>query len=152
MHENICASPFFFFGEKSCFAAWISKSERGGVHNDKGGLDMDEMLMVNGSCLTIFLPGEVDHPVSDAIRRESDRIMERTYIKKIVFDFEKTQFMDSSGIGLIMGRYKALGMRNNALSAVHVSSRMEKLLHLSGVHKYVEISGESENNGNRGGE
>lgn len=147
----MCIS-FFFFGEKSCFAAWISKSERRGVHNDKGGLDMDEMLMVNGSCLTIFLPGEVDHPVSDAIRRESDRIMERTYIKKIVFDFEKTQFMDSSGIGLIMGRYKALGMRNNALSAVHVSSRMEKLLHLSGVHKYVEISGESENNGNRGGE
>lgn len=131
---------------------WISKSEREGVHNDKGGLDMDEMLKVNGSCLTIFLPGEVDHPVSDAIRRESDRIMERTYIKKIVFDFEKTQFMDSSGIGLIMGRYKALGMRNNALSAVHVSSRMEKLLHLSGVHKYVEISGESENHENRGGE
>lgn len=152
MHENIGASPFFFFGEKSCFTAWISKSERKSVRNGKGGLDMDERLMVNGSCLTIFLPGEVDHPVSDAIRRESDRIMERTYIKKIVFDFEKTQFMDSSGIGLIMGRYKALGMRNNALSAVHVSSRMEKLLHLSGVHKYVEISGESENHENRGGE
>ncbi|MDO5361314.1 MAG: anti-sigma factor antagonist [Eubacteriales bacterium] len=113
---------------------------------------MDEMLMVNGSCLTIFLPGEVDHPVSDAIRRESDRIMERIYIKKIVFDFEKTQFMDSSGIGLIMGRYKALGMRNNVLRAVHVNGRMEKILHLSGVHKYMEISGESENHENRGGE
>lgn len=95
----------------------------------------------SGACLTIALPQEVDHPISDEIRRESDKIMEGTYIRTIVFDFGETSFMDSSGIGLIMGRYRALGMRSGCIRAVHVNSHIEKLLHLSGLHKYMEIQG-----------
>ena len=45
--------------------------------------------------------------------------------------------MDSSGIGLIMGRYRALGMGKGCIKAVNVSSYVEKLLHLSGVHKFI---------------
>lgn len=113
---------------------------------------MNEWMEVKGNCLVIYLPAEVDHPVSDTLRREAERIMERTYIRKIIFDFGKTQFMDSSGIGLIMGRYRALGMRGNGLSAVHVSGRMEKLLRLSGVHKFMEIIRDDEKLENGGGE
>ena len=68
---------------------------------------------------------------------ETDRIMGQTYIKTIIFDFEETTFMDSSGIGLIMGRYRALGMGKGCIKAVNVSSYVEKLLHLSGVHKFI---------------
>ena len=100
---------------------------------------MEAMLVTDGSCLVIHLPKEVDHPVTDRLRRESDKIMKETYIKTIVFDFADTMLMDSSGIGLIMGRYRALGMRGNSLTAVHVNAHIDKLLHLSGVHKYVEI-------------
>lgn len=97
-----------------------------------------------GACLYVTLPAELDHPASDCIRRETDRIMDRLYIKTIVFDFSETTFMDSSGIGLIMGRYRALGMKNGCILAVHVSGYMEKLLRLSGVHKYIGISPETE--------
>ncbi len=100
---------------------------------------MNPMFKTEGACLTIMIPQELDHPVSDKIRKESDKIMEGTYIRTIVFDFKETGFMDSSGIGLIMGRYRALGMRNGCIRAVHVNSHIDKLLHLSGVHKYVEI-------------
>ena len=100
---------------------------------------MDSMFQTEGACLTIFLPAELDHPASDRIRKESDGIMDRTYIKTIVFDFEKTVFMDSSGIGLIMGRYRAMGMRGGCIRAVHVNSHIEKLLRLSGVHRYMDI-------------
>lgn len=100
---------------------------------------MDSLFKTEGVCLTIILPKELDHPASDVIRKESDRIMDRTYIRIIVFDFEKTGFMDSSGIGLIMGRYRALGMRTGCIRAVHVNSHIDKLLHLSGVHRYMEI-------------
>ncbi len=100
---------------------------------------MNPLFETEGACLTIMLPAEVDHPVSDMIRKESDKVMEKTYIKTVVFDFEKTGFMDSSGIGLIMGRYKALGMRNGCIRAVHVNGHVEKLLRLSGVHRYMEI-------------
>lgn len=106
---------------------------------NEGDFIMESVCKKQGSCLTIRLPKEVDHPVSDRIRKESDSIMKDTYIKNIVFDFSETMFMDSSGIGLIMGRYRALGMRGNGLLAVGVNARMEKLLHLSGVHKFMEI-------------
>jgi stage II sporulation protein AA (anti-sigma F factor antagonist) len=50
--------------------------------------------------------------------------------------------MDSSGIGLIMGRYRMMGMRGDCIQATGVNSYIEKLLHLSGVYKFVEICGE----------
>ena len=106
----------------------------------------------DGSCLYVLLPGELDHPASDCIRRETERIMNRRDIRSIVFDFADTTFMDSSGIGLIMGRYRALGMRKDCVRAVHVSSYMEKLLRLSGVHKYIGICEETEKIGEGEGE
>lgn len=106
---------------------------------NKGDNKMNEMFESEGAVLTVHLPVEVDHPVSDEIRRESERIMGKRYIRTMIFDFEKTAFMDSSGIGLLMGRYRALGMRQGCICAVQVNSHIEKLLHLSGVHRYIEI-------------
>ncbi len=100
---------------------------------------MEPSFRIQGACLFVELPGELDHPATDLIRRESDSIMARSYIREIVFDFTKTTFMDSSGVGLIMGRYRALGMRMGCVRAVHVNSHIDKLLHLSGIHKYMEI-------------
>ena len=59
---------------------------------------MNTMFHQDGSVLTVHLPADVDHPISDEIRRESDRIIENVYIRTMIFDFEKTDFMDSSGI------------------------------------------------------
>ncbi|MDD7218407.1 MAG: STAS domain-containing protein [Clostridia bacterium] len=100
---------------------------------------MDSVFEIQGNCLIVHLPAEVDHPVSDYIRRESDSIMRKKYIKTMIFDFTCTKFMDSSGIGLIMGRYRALGMRGDCIRATGVSAYIEKLLHLSGVYKFMEI-------------
>ena len=47
--------------------------------------------------------------------------------------------MDSSGIGLIMGRYRAMGMRKERIRAAGVSRHIDRLLHLSGLHRYIEI-------------
>lgn len=59
----------------------------------------------------------------------------------MIFDFSETVFMDSSGIGLLMGRYRALGMRGKCVQVVNVNSHIAKLLRLSGVGKYIEICG-----------
>ena len=100
---------------------------------------MSDVLEFKDAVLTVHLPADLDHLRADMIRKETDRVMSRTYVKKIVFDFENTEFMDSSGIGLIMGRYRALGMGQKCIMAVHVSRHINKLLHLSGVHKYMDI-------------
>ena len=101
--------------------------------------NMKSVFEVQGNCLTVHLPEEVDHPGSEDIRKESDNIMRKKYIRTMIFDFSETMFMDSSGIGLIMGRYRAMGMRGDCIRATGVSAYIEKLLHLSGVYKFVEI-------------
>ena len=100
---------------------------------------MENMFEIAGTTLRIKMPEDVDHPVSDHVKKETDRIMDLTYIRTMIFDFADTEFMDSSGIGLIMGRYRAMGMRGDCIRATGVSAYIEKLLHLSGVYKFVEI-------------
>ena len=63
---------------------------------------MNEMFQLEGTTLRIILPQELDHPMADLIRKGTEMIAGRTYIRTIVFDFSETEFMDSSGIGLLM--------------------------------------------------
>ena len=55
--------------------------------------------------------------------------------------------MDSSGIGLVAGRYRLLNLRGGSVEAVHVNDRLDKILHLSGMHKIIEIHREEEKDG-----
>lgn len=113
---------------------------------------MNEQFQIQGACLTIKLPGELGHPEADKIRMETDKILSKCYIRTIVFDFADTEFMDSSGIGMIMGRYKALGMGKGCIQAVHVKEHTEKILHLSGLHGVMKIYPEGDSNGQEKGE
>ena len=107
---------------------------------------MNEMFQLEGTTLRIILPQELDHPMADLIRKGTEMIAGRTYIRTIVFDFSETEFMDSSGIGLLMGRYRALGMRKDCIQAVGVNGHIWHLLRLSGLHRYIVIqkAGEGE--------
>ena len=100
---------------------------------------MSEFFELEGSLLTVRLPVEVDHPVSDLIRRKSDRIMADTYIRTMVFDFRKTCFMDSSGIGLVMGRFRELQLLGGKVRALHANERVRKILKISGVSRVIEV-------------
>lgn len=100
---------------------------------------MEQNLKWENACLTIRLPGELDHIAADDIRRAAEKIMNRNFTSKIIFDFHDTQFMDSSGIGLIMGRYRALGLRGGCIQAINVNPYIERMLRISGVHKYINI-------------
>lgn len=94
---------------------------------------------VQENCLTIFLPEDVDHHSAEEIKREADRLIDREHIRYIIFDFADTGFMDSSGIGVIMGRYKKVYMMGGEVWAVHTNERMRKILTMSGVMKIMQI-------------
>ena len=94
---------------------------------------------VQENCLTIYLPREVDHHNAEEIRRESDHLIEKHHIRYVIFDFRETNFMDSSGIGVIMGRYKRLYMMGGEVCAVHTSDRVKKILTMSGTAKIMHI-------------
>ena len=100
---------------------------------------------IKENCLTIFLPAEVDHHNAEEIKREADKVIEEQHIKYVIFDFGRTNFMDSSGIGLLMGRYRALGryrhifLLGGEVWAIHTSERMRQILNMSGVTKIIQI-------------
>ncbi len=99
---------------------------------------------VQENCLTIYLPKEVDHHNAEEIRRNADIVIDKNHIKYIIFDFLDTDFMDSSGIGVIMGRYKIIKLIGGEVWAVHTNSRMKKILKMSGVTKLIQIYEEDE--------
>ena len=94
---------------------------------------------VQENCLTIYLPCEVGDHNADEIRREADAVIDRNHIKYVIFDFDKTDFMDSSGIGVIMGRYKTISLIGGEVWAVHANDRIRKILTLSGMTKIMQI-------------
>lgn len=94
---------------------------------------------VQENCLTIFLPKEVDHHIAEDMRKNVDTIIGQNHIKIVIFDFRNTEFMDSSGIGVIMGRYRTIYLMGGEVWAVHVNERMKKILNLSGVTKILHI-------------
>jgi stage II sporulation protein AA (anti-sigma F factor antagonist) len=94
---------------------------------------------VQENCLTIFLPREVDHHNAEEMRRNADALIEKNHVKHVIFDFGMTDFMDSSGIGVIMGRYKLIRLIGGGVYAVHANERIKKILTMSGVTKIMEI-------------
>ena len=83
---------------------------------------------VQENCLTIFLPNELDHHNAEEIKKEADHLIEKNHIRYVIFDFADTAFCDSSGIGVIMGRYKKVYMLGGEVYAATDSSRREKRL------------------------
>lgn len=100
---------------------------------------MEGQVKIIDHYLCIEMPQEVDHHHAAKIREVADRLLLKEEVENIVFDFEKTTFMDSSGIGVMMGRLKKMKGLGGKVFVVHASKRMEKLLELSGIMSYVEI-------------
>ena len=57
----------------------------------------------------------------------------------MVFDFENTRFMDSSGIGIIMGRYRKISCFGGRVYAIHADRQIQRILKVSGLNKIVEV-------------
>lgn len=105
----------------------------------KGGVYMNHTFLITGTTLTIHLPAEIDHHNSEEICRNADRIIQSRNIRYIQFDFEDTVFMDSSGIGMLIGRYKMMRFLGGTVIAVHVGERMQRILTMSGIYKVMDI-------------
>ena len=99
---------------------------------------------VQENCLTIFLPTELDHHNAEEIRKNADSLIEQHQIKCVIFDFADTNFMDSSGIGLIIGRYKTMKGKNGTVSATGMKPPIERLFRMAGLHRIISIEPKNE--------
>lgn len=103
----------------------------------KDGTAMDFQIIDN--CLMIRLPEEIDHHEAGFICETADRYLLREEVCNVVFDFERTRFMDSSGIGIIMGRYRKISCFGGRVYAIHLDRQIERIFKMSGLDKVVEI-------------
>lgn len=89
--------------------------------------------------LLIRLPEEVDHYNASYICEQADRLLMEEKVQNVVFDFEDTGFMDSSGIGIIIGRYKKITCFGGKVYVIHCSNQIKRIIAVSGLEKIVEI-------------
>lgn len=82
---------------------------------------------------------EIDHHTTEKIRRRADYEIQRYMPRKAIFDFSGVTFMDSAGIGMIIGRYKLLSMLGGELEIKNVNTSVEKILKMSGILKIIPI-------------
>ncbi len=89
--------------------------------------------------LEVELTEEIDHHSSQKIRTRLDYEIQRFSPKKVIIDLGKVKFMDSAGIGLIIGRYKTVLSYGGTLEVRNVSEKLRKILEMSGIHKIINI-------------
>lgn len=94
---------------------------------------------VRGHALIYQMPKELDHHVSQQLCRELDMLVETFALQELELDFEKTEFMDSSGIGVIIGRSKTMQFRGGKVLASHLSRRVGMIFQSAGLQKIVEV-------------
>ena len=100
---------------------------------------MEEDFKIIDNYLMVKMPEELDHHKSVYIRKKADYLIVQEDVKNIVFDFEDTRFMDSSGIGVIMGRYKMIQCFGGKVFAIHTDTQIKRILKMSGLNKIIEI-------------
>lgn len=89
--------------------------------------------------LTIEITEEIDHHTVEKIRRRVDYEIQRYMPRKVIFNFNSVTFMDSAGIGMIIGRYKMASAFGGNIEMINVKPNIKRILEISGVSKLIEI-------------
>ena len=96
-------------------------------------------FMKGTDCLVTKVSGELDHHLAKTIRTETDKRVMRGNVKNLVFDLNDLNFMDSSGIGLVIGRYKLIKSLGGKMSIISTNGCVNKILNMSGIPKIVSV-------------
>ena len=96
-------------------------------------------MNVSENMLTAYLDGEIDHHSVKPVREEIDNTIDRLQPKALALDFSGVTFMDSSGIGLVMGRYRKIAPYNAQLYVFNPPPSIAKVMRLSGIDKIAKI-------------
>ena len=90
--------------------------------------------------LIFKINGDIDECYSQKIRRRLDNEIERYMPKTVIFDFNRVSFMDSAGIGLIIGRYKFTNMLGGKLEVANLTQNVKKIFEMSGILKLIPVT------------
>ncbi len=92
---------------------------------------------IENHVLYIILSGELDECTSNFVRQKLDQILEDKNYQQVIFDFSELEFMDSTGIGVLIGRYKKLKQHKIPIFIYNPSSQVEKIFKMSGLYEIM---------------
>jgi len=92
-----------------------------------------------GTTLIIRINGELDHHTAEYVRQKIDSEILKSTTRNIIFDFSELSFMDSSGIGVIIGRYKNIRKLNGKAAVVNINDQIMRILSMSGILKIIPV-------------
>ncbi len=101
---------------------------------------MNIKLETIGTTLVVKIDGEIDHHTAQIFKTEVDREINLRNIVNLVLDFDGVTFMDSSGIGVVVGRYKEIAARGGKVMIIRVKPQVDKILEISGLKTILECS------------
>lgn len=100
---------------------------------------MPVKMDVTGEVVTAYLSGELDHHTAREMREAIDAAVDRNMPTLLILDFRDVSFMDSSGIGLVMGRYRNLQRSGAALHVVNTPPQIYKVMQLAGLNRLAKL-------------
>ena len=98
---------------------------------------MESKFYEKDKLLVFKITDEIDDCSVQKIRRKADYEMERYMPKRVIFDFNSVTFMDSAGIGMIIGRYKFANMIGSRLGVANLTQSVKKIFEMSGILRLI---------------
>ena len=99
----------------------------------------------DGATVVVSLIGEIDHHNASSLRTGIDKLIYEKRPKKLVLDLERIDFMDSSGLGLIMGRYSLVRELGGEVSLKNPGANILKICRLAGMERLIRIERSEKN-------
>ena len=102
--------------------------------------EMESKFYEKDKLLVFKITDEIDDHSVQMIRRKADYEIERYIPKRVVFDFDSVTFMDSAGIGFIIGRYKFANMVGAKLELANLTQSVKRIFEMSGILKLIPVA------------
>jgi stage II sporulation protein AA (anti-sigma F factor antagonist) len=96
-------------------------------------------MEVKRDVLCIRISGELDHHTADQLRAQATKALENENVRHIVLNLENLSFMDSSGLGVILGRYKQIKQLHGEMVVCAISPPIQRLFDMSGLFKIIRL-------------
>ena len=101
---------------------------------------MESKFYEDKKMLVFKITDEIDDCSVQKIRRRADYEIERYMPKRVIFDFDSVTFMDSAGIGLLIGRYKFTNLLGGRLEIANLTQSVRKIFEMSGILKLIPVT------------
>ncbi|MDR0991543.1 MAG: STAS domain-containing protein [Ruminococcus sp.] len=98
------------------------------------------LIEVEDKTVTVFLTGDLDHSNAKEIRDDIDFAIDRNLPERLVLDFSELDFMDSSGIGLIMGRFRKCEPIGCKITVSGAKGTIKKVIKIAGIERLATLA------------